>query len=204
MHTRMQKINLSTLSALHTSLHYLYVDELRTLCERLGLSSKGKKLLLISRIMHFLTTGQKLSMLAYPPQSVGRSMQFVVPGPQVVMLKNRYKNDLENRNFFKKIIGQHFHFTAFGIDWLEDRWMAGNPPTYQEFADMWQQEYERRKQEGSIAKVEWAYINCVQRYLVEHPTASREEILAHWMAERNAHKTMIKKFFALHLQMDVL
>lgn len=191
----MNKIDVNVLNVLHASLHYLYVNELRLLCEDLALSSKGKKIMLISRIMHFLATGKKLDIVPYPPQSVARGGQHSVPALEALMLKNRYKNDLKNRLFFKSIIGEHFHFTAFGIDWLEERWMAGKPPTYQEFADMWQQEYQVRKREGSLAKVEWAYINCVQRYLFTHPEANREEIIAHWMAERNAHKKIVEDFF---------
>ncbi|XVN42631.1 MAG: hypothetical protein RCG15_08655 [Candidatus Rickettsia vulgarisii] len=57
--------------------------------------------------------------------------------PNTLMLKGSYKNDLRNRQFFKQLIGEHFHFTAIAIDWLNDRWMQGlpPPPTYQEFLE---------------------------------------------------------------------
>ncbi len=57
--------------------------------------------------------------------------------------------------------------SAFGIDWLNERWMDGNTPTYQEFADMWEAGYRRRKERGEKPKEEWAYISG---YLICHIT----------------------------------
>ena len=37
--------------------------------------------------------------------------------------------------------------------------MGCNPPTYQEFADMWGKEYEFRKTYGSTLKEEWAVLS---------------------------------------------
>ena len=68
------------------------------------------------------------------------------------MLKGGYKNDLKTRIFFKSIIGDYFHFTAFGIDWLKEQWMKGEPPTYKKFADMWTKEYAYREANGSSQK----------------------------------------------------
>ncbi len=62
-----------------------------------------------------------------------------------MILKGSYKNDLKTRLFFKNIVGDHFHFTAFGIDWINEKWMEGNPPTYRDYATMWQSEVDRRK-----------------------------------------------------------
>ena len=155
---------------------------------------KGKKIDLINRIIHLLKTGEKINLAKYPASSMSKDQNNNVLSTNALMLKGAYKNDLKTRLFFKEIIGQHFHFTAFGIDWLESRWMAGNPPTYQEFADMWSKEYEVRKTYGSTPKEEWAYINFVKRYLNENPHASRNEILNGWELEREKHKEFIGKF----------
>jgi hypothetical protein len=100
------------------------------------------------------------------------------------MLKGSYKNDVRTRAFFKLLIGPHFHFTAFGIDWLNERWQAGNPPTYQEFANYWVSEVEKRKDKRPEPKKEWAYINFLQQAqrLMFH--ASKEELLAAWKKMR--------------------
>ena len=113
-----------------------------------------------------------------------------------MILKGSYKNDLKTRLFFKSIIGDHFHFTAFGIDWINARWFAGNPPTYQEFADMWITESEKRVLEGSVPKKEWAYINFTQKFIAQVPNASRQQLLYAWETERGHNKAFIETLFA--------
>jgi len=191
------------LDSLKESLHYLHVSELRAYCESLNLSIKGKKIDLINRIIHFVKTDEKINLAKYPAISVSKNRTNPVLAPGALMLKGVYKNDLKTRLFFKEIIGQHFHFTAFGVDWLENRWMEGNPPTYQEFADMWGKEYEFRKTYGSTPKEEWAYINFVKRYFNENPHTARNEILARWEIEHTRHKTLVGKFLKEYLDHHV-
>lgn len=116
-----------TLDQLHCSLHYLHVSELKTCCENFNLSVKGKKLDLINGIIHFLQTGEKLNLRKYPSISLTKNKDTCILKPDALMLKGAYKNDLKTRLFFKGIIGEHFHFTAFGVDWLENRWMETHP-----------------------------------------------------------------------------
>jgi len=175
------------------SLHYLHVSELKQYCLHFDLSTKGKKIALITRIIHFLQKGEKLEAPPYPSNSMHKGPKAEQLKAKDLILKGAYKNDLKTRLFFKKLIGDYFHFTAFGIDWLEDRWMQGNPPTYQEFADMWEKEYAFRKANRSVPKAEWAYINFVKRYLKAHPQASRELLLEEWEIERNRHKKWVSK-----------
>lgn len=177
------------------SLHYLHVSELKNYCKKLDLSTKGKKITLISRIVHFLNTGEEADVFSYPTISCAKGRKLDELKKDTLMLKGAYKNDLKTRIFFEGLIGEHFHFTAFGIDWLEEKWMQGIPPTYQEFADMWQEEYAFRKVNGSTPKEEWAYINFVKQYLSDNPKASREEIIKQWNVKRNEHKNWINKFF---------
>jgi hypothetical protein len=69
--------------------------------------------------------------------------------------------------------------------------MNGNPPTYQEFANMWQEEYQKRKSIPVAPKEEWAYINFIQKYLLNSPAATRESINSSWEYERQRHKTNV-------------
>ncbi len=107
-----------------------------------------------------------------------------------------YKNDLATRNFFKELIGDHFHFTAQGIDWLRERWLEGNPPTYADFANEWRAEYERNKKQKRLPKQEWAYIRFVQEYMQHFPSASKKEVNAAWKAKR---QECVQKIRALTL-----
>lgn len=169
---------------LKTCLLYLHVEELREIADRLALSVKGNKGALIQRILHFRQTGERLIVPKFPAVSCAKKGGVYPLKEEGLMLKGAYKNDLKTRLFFQQLIGANFHFTAFGIDWLNERWMAGNPPTYREFATMWQEEYARRKRMPAAPKEEWAYINFVKK----NPGTDRESLLRAWEAERLKHK----------------
>lgn len=173
------------------SLTFLHVEELRQLAKKLSLADKGNKMEIILRILHFMETGEKLTVPKFPEVSCAKRGVVYPIEKKALMLKGAYKNDLKTRNFFKELIGDHFHFTAFGIDWLNERWMSGNPPTYEEFALMWQ----KRKEMSAPPKEEWAYINFVQKFLASHPKAGRECINEAWEKERERHKAILLNKF---------
>ena len=181
---------------LKESLLFLRVSELKEIAAKLLLPDKGKKITLIERIMHFLATGEIIQEPKIPTASCARRGTTYPLAPNALMLKGAYKNDLATRLFFKKLIGNYFHFTAFGIDWLNERWLNGNPPTYQEFADMWVKEYAQRKAFGSPLKEEWAIMNFYQRYSKENGSTSPEEFFAAWREERNKHLAIVKKILS--------
>ena len=169
---------------LKEALLFLHVAELRQLCMTQGVPSHGNKVTLIARIVHFISTGEIIKEPKIPTISKAKRGCDYPLEPSVLMLKGAYKNDLKTRLFFKQLIGEYFHFTAFGIDWLNERWLEGNPPTYQEFAIMWKAEYARRQKMGSTPKEEWAYINFTQNFIKVNPKASRVAIVESWEAER--------------------
>ena len=167
------------------------MGELRRTCLRLGLSENGKKLVLIDRILTFLQTGEKRTLAPLPEISKAkRGMKYPL-SPSTLILKNSYKNDLVTRNFLKALVGNHFHFTAYGIDWIEERWYAGSPPSYQEFADFWQSEHLKRQKLKVPPKKEWAYINFVQAYLVTKPNAAKDELLSMWVEEQKRQAALV-------------
>ncbi|MBP7190561.1 MAG: SAP domain-containing protein, partial [Rickettsiaceae bacterium] len=89
---------------LRENLNYLYVRELKSYCLRLSLSEKGKKAALISRIVHFIKTGERIDNPKYPAASCSKGI-VVDLNPASLMLKGSYRNDLKSRLFFKKLIG---------------------------------------------------------------------------------------------------
>lgn len=188
----------SEINNLKISLNFLHVSELKGICNKLQLSEKGKKLELIFRIIRFLETGEKLINLPFPKISCASSKQIYELAVDALMLKGAYKNNLKTKLFFKKLIGEHFHFTAFGVDWLNERWMDSNPPTYKEFAIMWQKEMIRRKTSLAEPKAEWAYINFLQDFYKEHPESPREKATEAWEQTRTKHKNYIDKILEKH------
>ncbi len=178
-------------TVLKNSLLFLHVSELKDLATNLSLLDKGNKMALIMRILHFLETGKTLTVPKFPENSCAKRRKIYPIHSSALMLKGAYKNDYKTRLFFKQLLGDHFYFTAFGIDWLNERWMEGNPPTYQEFAEMWQEEYEKRKNTPAAPKEEWAYINFVQKFLQNSSEVSRESVNHAWECERQKHKANI-------------
>ena len=191
MQSRKAFLSSSDLDQLNQSIWFLHVEELKEVTTQLRLSDKGAKGVVIGRILHFLQSGEELAAPKFPAVSCAK--KGVVPPllPKSLMLQGAYKNDLAARLFFKSLIGEHFHFTAFGIDWLNERWLQGNPPTYQEFADMWIAETARRMHEKAAPKQEWAYIRFVQKYMEQFPKTSRDELMQSWFAERELHKKQV-------------
>jgi hypothetical protein len=166
--------------ALSESMHFMKMAELQEGCRILGLPDSGKKGELIEKIMMFIRTGKTMSLPTIPDQSRARHHAPQDLRPNALMLYGSYKNDAVTRAFFKTLIGSHFHYTAFGVDWLNDRWIAGKPPTYQEFADYWIAESERRKKKRKEPKKEWRFINFMQEMQITHPTASKDDMMAAW------------------------
>lgn len=178
---KLPRLNKCELKALNDSLHFMNMKELRLVSTDLGLEHRGMKSLIIARIMHFIETGKILAEQKIPEISRAKKGQVISLKPENLILYGSYKNDLATRLFFKKLIGQHFHFTAVGHDWIRERWLEGKPPTYQEFADFWQ---EAKDQNKVCPKQEWAYLRFIQRFVEQNPHASRSEITCAWKAER--------------------
>jgi len=173
---------------LREDLSYMHVAELKKTLESFRLFSKAfNKEELIDRLVHFAATGKELAPKKIPAISKAQRGVVYLLAPQTLMLEGAYKNDYVTRQFFKTLIGPHFHYTAWGIDWLREKWLSGTPPTYAQFAYVWKAEYERNKQHKRAPKQEWAYIRFVQAYMQWAPHAAREEVHAAWEVERKKH-----------------
>lgn len=180
----MKNLSPKDLQNLETALNYMLMGELKAVCAHYNITCFGKKGEIIKQILHFVKSGKNLTPQSIPEVSKAKKGTTYSLHPNAPILMGSYKNDENTRNFMKKLIGEHFHFTSFGQDWIKDRWLSGKPPTYQEFADFWQKEYATRKQKPARPKKEWAYLNFTQRYLRDVPDASRKEIAEAWKKER--------------------
>ena len=160
------------------------IPELRDTCKELKLPFSGIKGDLIQRVIHFLKTGIIVNPEPIPDVSKARKGIDYPLLPETRILYGNYRNDFATRVFMKTLVGNHFHFTASGIDWIKERWRAGNPPSYREFADFWQQQYLANKQKRPPPKEEWAFIKFTQAYLTKKPAASHEELIGAWKQEQ--------------------
>lgn len=195
----MMMLNLNQQKKLFPALLYLNMRELKTICLHFGLPTSNEKITLIEYIKQYVTTGQIASVQQIPAISKARSKTVYPLTPTTVMLKGAFKNDLKTRIFLKTLIGNHFHYTAYGIDWIKARWMQGTPPTYQDFANYWHQEYQVRQTTKAPLKQEWAYLNFLDRYQKEHPTASKSQAIAAWKLERQLHVSKVQEILKISL-----
>jgi hypothetical protein len=173
-------------AALNDALHYMNMKELREECEFLGLKPKGKKTSLIQSLFGFALHGIAPTFKGIPAKcraKPGTQYPIAMDG---LILKGSYKCDSATRAFFKSVIGPHFHFTAFGIDWINAQWLNGKTPTYGEFAKMWSKESLRRKTQPARPKKEWAYLTFLQNAKKDYPRATRSQVLKLWKKEREA------------------
>ena len=169
---------------LKESLLFMRVQELRDTCKQLNLLFSGIKGTLIQRIIYFCKTGKVAKEEIIPDISKAKKGDYYPLLPETLILYGNYRNDSATRAFMKALVGNHFHFTAFGIDWIKGHWIAGNPPSFQEFADFWQQQYLANKQKKPTPKEEWAYIKFTQNYLSTKPAASHKDIIEDWKQEQ--------------------
>lgn len=194
-----KKLSEKEKAELFDALHYMNMSELKDICIQYGLPAEGKKVNRIERIIHYLKTGNILKMPAIPEVSKAKPKTSYPLKAETLILKGSFKNDLKTRKFFKSLIGEHFHYTAFGIDWIEEKWRKGKPPTYAEFAKFWQKEYLHRKNSKANPKREWAYLSFIQRYQAAHPQASKKEITEQWENVRLNHvrkvKALLRKYW---------
>ncbi len=178
------------------ALYYMKMAELKESCHMLALPTKGKKGELIKRMIIFIQTGKIITVPAIPSASRAKNHPPQPLAKDSLMLHGSYKNDAQTRALFKQLIGSHFHFTAFGIDWLNDRWQKGNPPTYQEFAHYWHEEMKQRTKVKASPKQEWALINFLQKATQSHPTASQAILMAAWKKLRAEKAALAQKIIA--------
>lgn len=177
---------------LFNALLYLKVHELRDFCVRLKIPKEGEKIILIEKIQHYILTGKILETKKIPAISKAQSKITYPLAPNTPILHGSFKNDLKTRVFLKSLIGNHFHYTAFGIDWIKDRWFKGAPPTYREFAEYWQKEYIARQKTKGALKPEWAYLNYLETYKQENPNASQADALSSWKKFREKQYKIVK------------
>lgn len=195
-----QLLNPEEINKLNKSLHYCKVEELQNICRILHIPCKGKKPHLIATIITFIQSGTILIKKKIPAASCKQPGTNYPLSPETRMVYGVFKNDLATRMFFKKLIGNHFYYTVFGLDWIKQQWMAGTPPTYTEFAVFWQQEYLSRQGKAQELKPEWAYLNFAREFKQKYPTASKTILLNAWDDIRLQHKNDVLSLLNKYLK----
>lgn len=81
--------------------------------------------------------------------------------------------------------------------------MIGDPPTHQDFADLWELEYQRHKENPVASKVEWAYINYVQSFIKQFPDVTEMDMNHAWDNERKRHKIRVTNYIKDQINVQI-
>ncbi|NQZ01905.1 MAG: hypothetical protein HRT45_14675 [Bdellovibrionales bacterium] len=183
----MPKLSLKLEKELRESIYYLNVSELRSILNFLELPTPGNKRTLIGRILlHF-------NLAPDSDEDVPKKFEKYQGelSPDIYILPGFYSNGSLARARFKKIIGPHFSFTSYGMNWIRRKWLAKDYPTFDEFAEYWVSEFERRRSGGGYDS---AKTNARVRFFRKHKGSnfSAHMLEKMWQAERDTHKTRVQ------------
>ena len=119
---------------------YWYKEEFIEFCRQYKLKTIGRKPELKTRIEYFIKTGN-------PPvenkQHKSKSKKSLQQLPKNINepIPDNYTSSELFRTYFKSIIGDHFHFTAYMMAYIKT-----HPGiTFKEYVDEWQREHQKRK-----------------------------------------------------------
>jgi hypothetical protein len=167
---------------LRRAIVFMNMHNLKEACDSCGIPSSGRKRELIARILACVQGSQYTVGSKAPKLKKRREEQEY--RLDALMHPETYTNGATSRAFLTKQIGSHFRFTVFGMDWIQQRWTAGHVPTFMEFVEFWQQEYQRRKNTGDFkSKPELARVNLFRK-LGQKTNISRVEMEQSWKEEQ--------------------
>ena len=167
------------------SIYFLKIEELKSVLTYFKLSTSGGKKDLIARIFNHLDIHDA------DDSQVTRNLPSAHPENASVethIMPKHYTNGREYREKFELMIGSHFTFTSYGMEWIRDCWGNGIYPSYQDFADYWSKEYDRRKNGGPY---KGPMTNRRVEFFKENSGMTKAELEELWASERQKHRDNI-------------
>lgn len=171
------------------SIYFLKVPELKQLLTDAGIKPTGSKQTMINSLIAY-AKGDSTRPSAPQFTDGERALRQKANqyDPTVFIVPGVYTNNRKSRELFLTLIGRHFSFTTYGMDWIKDRWAEGTCPTYQAFAEFWQEEYLRRKNNGAFKSKQT--LQRVQFFrAMKDRNLSKGELEDAWAREREHHAT---------------
>lgn len=174
------------------SIYYLKVSELQEACGVLGLPASGAKGALIERVLNHVGIESESSRAI----SAGREARFPKYrgplSPSSHILPGYFTNGSTTRARMKQLVGSHFSFTNYGMEWIREQWLSQRYPTFRQYADYWQTEYERRQNGGAFESLP---TNARVLFFRDQKGSgmSKNELDAAWKTERERHVTTARR-----------
>jgi hypothetical protein len=184
------------LKNLESAIYFLKVTELKQICEKFNQCHKGSKQDLINTLLAFARGDDNYSpnkQISAAEQALRDNANSYDPG--VYLVPGVYTNNKASRAILLELIGRHFTFTSYGMDWIKAQWHEGNCPSYLEFADYWQTEYQKRKNRDDFAsKQTLKRVNFFREMKGEN--LSKQELEKAWAVERAKQATTAFSLFS--------
>ncbi|MCK5475273.1 MAG: cytoplasmic protein [Candidatus Pacebacteria bacterium] len=157
---------------------YWMKEELVSFCREIGISCSGGKIEITGRIVEYLKTGKienKKRKIKKCIQRMPKNINDIIP--------DNYSSSQLFREYFRSIIGQHFHFTAYMATYMKDR----PEITFKEYADEWQAEYERRKNKNYHSKImkSCEYNQYTRDFFKDNPNKTRADAIKYWKIKKS-------------------
>ena len=150
--------------------YYFLKEELKDFCRREGLKVSGSKQDLENRIVHYLSTGEKLeepSIKQYPNDS---DVSITLDSK----LGENFKCSEDKRQFFESEIGKGFKFKV-----KFQKWLIANPDkTYREAIDAYY-EIQNSNEKTSIGK-QFQYNQYIRDFFEDNEGRSLEDAIKCW------------------------
>jgi len=137
-----------------------------------------------NNIIAFLSTGKQIYVAKVPAISKAKPNTTYPIHKNALMLKGNFKNTGKHKEFLKQLIGNNYKTKVAGIDWLNKRWLQGNPPTYAQFAEFYKTIANQPLQEKASLRLN----NFTKNYAKQNPNASMQQITQKWEEVRLHHK----------------
>ena len=155
--------------------YYFLKEELKDFCRAEGLKVSGSKEVLEKRIIHYLSTGEKLKE---PPigQSFGKKSFEITLDSK---LGENFKCSEDNRAFFEKEIGKSFKFKV-----NFQKWLKSNPDkTYREAIDAYY-EIQNSKEKTEIGK-QFQYNQYIRDFFENNKDKSLDDAIKCWKYKKS-------------------
>lgn len=157
--------------------YYFLKEDLKDFCRQEGLKISGKKQDLERRIVHYLTTGERLNEPSFKQSSSIKVSEITLDS----ILGENFKCSEDNRAFFEKELGIGFKFKV-----KFQKWLKANPDkTYRDAIDAYH-EIQNSKQKTIIGK-QFQYNQYIRDFFEDNENKSLEDAIKCWN-----HKKSIK------------
>jgi hypothetical protein len=161
---------------------YWLKEELVAFCREIGINNSGGKIDIADKIAGYLRTGKIESKNTSKGEKIKKGIQKIPESINDVIPDN-YTSSQLFREYFKSIIGQQFHFTAYMKKYINGH----QGITFKEYADEWQAEYERRKNKNYKPKImkSCEYNQYIRDFFEDNPDKTRGEAIKYWKIKKS-------------------